>query len=160
VTFFHHSNPATIKLQELCSVNKRSRSKLQQENNTRWNSQFTMIDSILDLQNEVNAALVLMKRPDLVLSEEDLKILAGAREILKPFNDITKDLSSQFYPSLSKVIPSIRILLHNLAAITLTGYNLDLEAFIKDLTDNINIRFDQSLRKLTSTLVTTYLDPR
>lgn len=160
MTFFHHSNPATIKLQELCSVNKRSRSKLQQENNTRWNSQFTMIDSILDLQNEVNAALVLMKRPDLVSSEEDLKILAGAREILKPFNDITKDLSSQFYPSLSKVIPSIRILLHNLAAITLTGYNLDLEAFIKDLTDNINIRFDQSLRKLTSTLVTTYLDPR
>jgi hypothetical protein len=70
--------------------------------------------------------------------------LAGAREILKPFNDITKDLSSQFYPSLSKVIP----------------YNLDLEAFIKDLTDNINIRFDQSLRKLTSTLVTTYRDPR
>ncbi len=135
-------------------------SKLQQENNTRWNSQFTMIDSILDLQNEVNAALVLMKRPDLVLSEEDLKILAGARDILKPFNDITRDLSSQFYPSLSKVIPSIRILLHNLAAITLTDYNLDLEAFIKDLTDNINIRFDQSLRKLTSTLVTTYLDPR
>ena len=160
MTFFHHSNPATIKLQELCSVNKRSRSKLQQENNTRWNSQFTMIDSILDLQNEVNAALVLMKRPDLVLSEEDLKILAGAREILKPFNDITKNLSSQLYPSLSKVIPSIRILLHNLAAITLTGYNLDLEVFIKDLTDNINIRFDQSLRKLTSTLVTTYLDPR
>ncbi len=67
MTFFHHSNPATIKLQEICSVNKRSRSKLQQENNTRWNSQFTMIDSILDLQNEVNAALVLMKRPDLVL---------------------------------------------------------------------------------------------
>lgn len=160
MTFFHHSNPATIKLQKLFSVNKRSRSKLQQENNTRWNSQFTMIDSILDLQNEVNAALVLMKRPDLVLSEEDLKILAGARDILKPFNDITRDLSSQFYPSLSKVIPSIRILLHNLAAITLTGYNLDLEAFIKDFTDNINIRFDQSLRKLTSTLVTTYLDPR
>jgi hypothetical protein len=79
---------------------------------------------------------------------------------LKPFDDITKDLSSQFYPSLSKVIPSIRILQHNLAVIQQTAYNKELEKLILDLTENITTRFDLSLRKLTSTLVTTYLDPR
>ena len=36
----------------------------------------------------------------------------GVAEILKPFDEITTDLSSQYYPSISKVIPSIRILDH------------------------------------------------
>jgi hypothetical protein len=38
--------------------------------------------------------------------------------------------------------------------------NTELDKFIKDLTDNFKSRSDQSLRKLTSTLVTTYLDLR
>ena len=119
-----------------------------------------MIQSLLDLQDEVDGALCLMKRSDLVLTAKEWKTLSNARDILKPFDDITRDLSSQFYPSLSKVIPSLRILLHNLAAISLMEYDIECERLIKDLTDNISSRFDQSLRKLTSTLVTTYLDPR
>ncbi len=149
-----------MKLTSLCAANGKSRSKLQQENNTRWNSQFTMIESLLALKDEVDATLLLMHRPDLLLTEFEWTILAGVRNILKPFDDITRDLSSQFYPSLSKVIPSIRILLFNLGAMQPTPRNTELEKLIKDLTDNLTSRFDQSLRKLTSTLVTTYLDPR
>ena len=89
-----------------------------------------------------------------------LATLSGVRDILKPFDDVTRDLSSQYYPFFSKVIPSIRILLFNIGVMQPMLRNTELDKFIKDLTDNFKSRSDQSLRKLTSTLVTTYLDLR
>jgi hypothetical protein len=57
-----------------------------------------MIQSLLAFKEEVDATLMLMHCPDLVLSDLEWETLAVAKDILKPFDDTKKDLSSQFYP--------------------------------------------------------------
>ncbi len=57
-----------------------------------------------------------MDRNDILLTPDEWSILAGVNEILKPFDEVTTDLSSQFYSSLSKVIPLIKFLQPNLRA--------------------------------------------
>nr|CAH0112333.1 unnamed protein product [Daphnia galeata] len=71
-----------------------------QEVPTRWNS--TVGDPIA-------AVLASLKRTDLLL-EEAIQLIKGAVTILEPFEEATKDLSSQSYASLSKVIPVVALL--------------------------------------------------
>ncbi|KAI9559424.1 hypothetical protein GHT06_013412 [Daphnia sinensis] len=79
--------------------------------------------------------------------------------MLNPFDEVTTDLSSQYYPSISKVIPSIRILQHNLGALNITGCCPILKKMSSDLLTNINDRFHITTEKSTVHLVTTFLDP-
>jgi hypothetical protein len=43
--------------------------------------------------------------------------LTGVAEILKPFDEVTTDLSPKYYSSISKVFSSIQIIQHGLEAI-------------------------------------------
>lgn len=107
VTFFHHTHKAMAKLASLCKI--RTIKVLAQDVATRWNSTLIMIRSLIDLKEFVQDALrsSVIDRRDLDLNEFEWEILANAVEILKPFHELTKDLSSQNYPSISKVIPSM-----------------------------------------------------
>jgi hypothetical protein len=106
VTFFYHTHKATAKLTSLCK--DRTIKVLAQDVATRSNSTFIMIRSLIDLKDFVQDTLrsSVIDRRDLDLNEFEWEILANVVEILKPFDELTKDLSSQNYPSISKVIPS------------------------------------------------------
>lgn len=91
-----------MKLNTLCI---RSKFKLQQEVSTRWNSTFLMIKSLLSLKEAVDGALKAMDSTDLLLFDYKWETLAGVAEILRQFYEVTADLSAQYYPSISKVIP-------------------------------------------------------
>jgi hypothetical protein len=67
-----------------------------------------MIRLLIDLKDFVQDTLrfSVIDRRDLDLNEFEWEILANVVEILKPFDELTKDLSSQNYQSISKVIPS------------------------------------------------------
>ena len=105
VTYFKKSGPASAKL-TLLSGNS-TQKKLKQEVATRWNSSFFMLQSLLDLQQPVNDALVLLK-PELKLEDVDWVVISEILSVLAPFEEITRDLSSQYYPSVSKAIPAAR----------------------------------------------------
>ncbi len=49
--------------------------------------------------------------------------IAGAIDIMSSFEEATADLSSQFYPSLSKVIPCVKIIQAKLSGLVSTEFN-------------------------------------
>ncbi|KAI9550748.1 hypothetical protein GHT06_004941 [Daphnia sinensis] len=104
-----------------------------------------MIKSILTLKDAVDGALKAMDKPELLLTANEWTISLGSVcNMLNPFDEVTTDLSSQYYPSISKVIPSIRILQHNLGALNITGCCPILKKMSSDLLTNINDRFKKN----------------
>nr|CAH0103384.1 unnamed protein product [Daphnia galeata] len=105
-----------------------------------------------------------MDSKDLLLTTDEWSILAGVAEILKPFDEVTTYLSSQYYPSISKtvVILSIRILQHNLGSMHFDASCTILAIFEmkSDLLDYISDRFNMTTESSTAHLVSTFLDPR
>lgn len=121
-----------------------------------------MLDSLLTLKDPVTDTLKAMDRLDLLLTDNEWETIAGALEILRPFDSVTRDLSSQYYPSISKVIPSIRILFLNLRDLKINEHNPILKAMIDDLRKNMHTRFDDWLtgKKSAVHVTSTFLDPR
>lgn len=158
VTFFHQSAKATSKLASLCK--NRTSKVLAQDVVTRWNSTLTMIASLVELKEYVQDSLSspAIDRSDLDLQVHEWETLVSAMELLQPFDEITADLSSQHYPSISKVIPSIRLVMHFLNRrkediSCLAQLNLDLLSLL-------STRFSITLKYSTPHLIATYLDPR
>ncbi|KZS13406.1 Uncharacterized protein APZ42_021473 [Daphnia magna] len=156
VTFFHHSGPATLKLNQLCSGRK---SRLQQEVPVRWNSTLIMIQSLLALQEPVTDTLKVMDKRDLLLDDWEWETLAGAKALLKPFDILTQDKSSQYYPSISKVLPSIRLLQEHLTEIRNHELNDVLIMMCSALNLNMKDRFVEFYQN-SSHIVSSYLNPR
>ncbi len=114
---------------------------------------------ILELRESVTETLKVMDRQDLLLSDWEWETLAGAAVILKPFHILTEDLSSQYYPSLSKVLPSIILLQDHLKEIDSTEFNDILIMMSSSLNLNLKDRFNEFYANTAHT-VATYLDPR
>ena len=105
VTFFRKSSVATSKLNEECAkIPELGKSRLAQDVETRWNSTVTMLCSMMTLKDPVLAVLDLMQRNDLAIGEQNWETIAAAVGLLVPFLQVTEELSSQEYPSISKVI--------------------------------------------------------
>ena len=115
-----------------------------------------MITSLLDLQQPVEDALSILK-PELKLEGFEWQVLSEIQSILAPFEEVTKDISSQYYPSVSKVIPCVRELCKELELLECLYVDCML---LKDaLQDNLQSRFG-NIESVTPLLVSTYLDPR
>ena len=102
VSLFHRSSKATGVLQLQCNLlfTESCNSRLVQDIPTRWNSTLLMISSLIQLKEQVMGALGALMMPNLALSELEWCDLTG---IIRPFEQVTSDLSSQFHPSVSKV---------------------------------------------------------
>lgn len=155
VGFFKRSNEAARRLAQLSSS---SCKKLKQEVPTRWNSTYFMLQSLLSLRDGVYSTLTLLKRDDLKFSDEDWELIAGSVELLRPFEEVTRDLSSSSYPSMSKMIPAVRLLQRHLQHAQYT-FNGALEQLRMDLINSVNSRF-RLVEESTVPLVSTFLDPR
>ncbi len=57
------------------------------------------------------------------IQEYEWETVAGIIEVLTPVEEVTTEFSSQFYPSLSRLIPIIKISMTRLAAIVSVEYN-------------------------------------
>lgn len=62
-----------------------------------------MLVSVLDLKEQVLAALGVLHKQELAIGEANLAILQESVRILIPFLQMTEEMSSQKCPSLSKV---------------------------------------------------------
>ena len=110
VTFFGQSIRANEKLSELQRENNKEERKLVQEVETRWNSTYYMIQRLIEEYREVKLTLCLLDREDLSILMSDIKTLEEAVALLKPFEEATREISSDHYASVSKLIPLARSL--------------------------------------------------
>ena len=104
VTFFEKSVRASDKLKDIQNESCRDEKKLIQEVETRWNSTFYMFQAIVDEYREVKLTQCSVDCEDLSISTGDVAVLNEALELLKPFEEATRELSCDTYISLSKVI--------------------------------------------------------
>ena len=81
--------------------------------------------------------------------------------VLEPLLEVTTNLCSQHYPSISKVIPAVKLLqLHYSSLMNDTFGIYSVDQLARDLHTNIKERFNDIEKNHTSAIITAYLDPR
>ena len=117
-----------------------------------------MLERICEQQASICAALVDLKRVDLMLQDSDVKIMENLVEILKPFFKITETISGENYITVSSIKP----LLYHLLNTDLNARDDDLGA-IKQLKEtvkgNLQLRYQDS-EASKSLDMACFLDPR
>ena len=156
VKLLHISKKSTTGTSKLKQLSASSSKKLKPDVKTRWNSTLIMLRSFLDLKEAVDDALTILK-PDLKLNIIEWEEVGELTFLLTPFEEITTNLSSQHYPSISKLIPSIRLMENTLQDVIPTFTSID--QLKKDILANMSNRF-LHVEDVTPLYVSTYLDPR
>lgn len=110
VSFFHHSVKATDKLGELQDQNGVQRKKLIMDVETRWNSTFYMMERFLEQHEAITTVLCMLGRAPMCLNSDELQVVKGTVSLLEPFEEATREISSEKFTSLSKVIPIAKAL--------------------------------------------------
>lgn len=100
VSFFHHSTKATEKLRAVQQQMKIAEHKLIQSVETRWNSVFYMLDRLHEQHEAVTTVLCLLGRSELCINVGELSLITQTVDALKPFEEVTREVSSETYFSL------------------------------------------------------------
>ncbi|XP_053203294.1 zinc finger BED domain-containing protein 4-like [Panonychus citri] len=157
VTFSKQSNNFADAIEkEQLRDNPRSL-KLIQDVPTRWNSAYLMLDRFLAIRNYVKMALVKVHKEDMDISYEAVDLLNDIRDLLKPFYQMTNDVSGENYVTISRIIPVVNNLSYVLSMVKVTSLTgLDLK---KQLENGIEKRFG-SIERVQLLAFATILDPR
>lgn len=97
--------------------------KLKMDVVTRWNSILDMIERIYSLQETLEASLGILHNPVENLSEGEWQTLPEIIKILKPFKELTEEMSSEKKVTVSMVLAStesITRILHSLTTNIMT----------------------------------------
>ena len=108
VTFFNQSRNAMDDLRNEHRIKETKFYKLKKDVETRWNSVYFMLESFT--KQRIQVTTVLTKHDRTGPSPNEAKVIEEALVVLKPFFDVTKEISSEKYTSISKIIPIINIL--------------------------------------------------
>ncbi len=167
VTLFKQSAKAMSYLKNLAKNQPSIKIEtLKQDVPTRWNSTLIMIRSVLAFGETLNEALRLAQRTDLEIGQYDRLMLEELLSVLEYFEEATVELSSQLYPSLSKVIPVVKQLQDGLSQLSFIG---SVEMVRLNLLNGLHFRFrtpqsgnfaSEEIEKVPARIVATYLDPR
>lgn len=106
VEHFHRSNKANNKFLEIQKQMNEAATPLKLKNDviTRWNSTFYMFERFLQIKEPLTATLAILNSPVECLSETEWQVLKEVCSILKPFEQITREMSEEKNVTLSKVI--------------------------------------------------------
>ncbi len=159
VCHFHHSPTQLEALKRKQESLNLPVHKLKMDVETRWNSTYDMIVSILENEEAVAASLKMEKKyRHLALTPDELTSLEEAKDLLKPWKELTVTMSSEKDVTISLVTPS----LHKLKNILLQQRDGDSEITreMKEAMQNdLKTRYkDESVRLFLH--VACLLDPR
>ncbi|GBP85051.1 Zinc finger BED domain-containing protein 4 [Eumeta japonica] len=155
VTHFNHSNRAQSKLRDLQQELNLSYHQLVQDVCTRWNSTYYIISRLFEQKRTVSLYLAETSVNFENLSNEEWQILGKSIELLKPFEEITKIISSSC-SSVSEVIPHLKTLQKYLEMYYDENKKImEMKALLEN---DLNIRFDMDHNKIFT--LATLLDPR
>ncbi|CAI6373453.1 unnamed protein product [Macrosiphum euphorbiae] len=160
VGHFKHSEVSTRILHEKQKQLNSPVLKLKQDIAIRWNSTLTMMERLLLVKEPLMLVSMSLPRCPNMPSNEQWQTINDFVLLLKPFESLTIQLSSEQRPTLSKVIPLLRGLLlsvNNKVPVTLTGNFLK-----KKLLEQTTKRFDDIEEMYPSQFYAkaTLLDPR
>lgn len=159
-THFNHSLVAQAELTEI-QKNRLNQSPLSviQDCPTRWNSTFYMMERFSKLKDSL--VLYLSANPIAIISPEDWMNIQKYVQLMQPFEEITRNLSSSQI-SISSVIPLIQVALTTLQQEeTKPTTSEQVINFTTKLRDELNssVRFGNLVEDDKYTIAT-YLDPR
>ncbi|XP_047028806.1 E3 SUMO-protein ligase ZBED1-like [Helicoverpa zea] len=121
IEYFHRSHPAKKKLVEIQEQMHISPLKLKQDVTTRWNSTYDALNRLLRMKEALIATLAIM-RPDINLPQDDWIVIEKATEVLKPFYEVTTEISGEQYVSASKYIVLCKIINRSLSKYSPDGH--------------------------------------
>ncbi|XP_047505129.1 E3 SUMO-protein ligase ZBED1-like [Pieris napi] len=159
VSYFKRSAKAWEKLKKYQEQAGKTVKRPLQSVSTRWNSIFYMMQRILEIKEEINSSLCNLNASAMSLSQFDWELCENVTKILKPFEEVTKEVSAQKYVSGSIVIPITTGLIASLENMDTSSYLETAQMFKQDLLGAIKTRFANLDRSRTFT-VCMFLDPR
>ena len=121
VSHFHHSSKSSYMLKVKQADLKHDTHILIGDVVTRWNSTFYMIARVLEQQQPLCAALLALKKGDLMPSDAEFAVMETYVEVMKPIVDVTEGISAQKWVTISAVRP----ILHKLLNVTLVEQESD-----------------------------------
>lgn len=111
------------------------------------------------LRSCIETTLTAMDKQSLNLTENEWESLSQMCMVLKPFKDVTLELSVEKYVSISKLIPMIKVLKTHLIKVQEHVTIVQILKLIETLTSDIEKRFSD-LKYEEHPSLATYLDPR
>nr|XP_055044282.1 zinc finger BED domain-containing protein 4-like [Misgurnus anguillicaudatus] len=104
VEYMHRSTVAAEKLKATQQQMGLPELKLKQDCPTRWNSTFDMLQRFLANKDAIITTLALVNARLETLTQDEWKELEEACEALRPFEEVTVEISGESYVTASKVI--------------------------------------------------------
>ena len=78
-----------------------------QEVTTRWNSTYYMVERIVEQQQPLCAALLELRKGDLMPSDREFTIMEAYLSVMKPLVEITEALGAEKWVTISTIRPLI-----------------------------------------------------
>ncbi|KAI4799930.1 hypothetical protein KUCAC02_016468 [Chaenocephalus aceratus] len=106
VSFFHRSTTAAHVLEQKQEMLHLPKHRLSNDEATRWNSSYEMVERYLEQQSAVYSALRALKNKDIAnLTDQEVRVAENVIEIMKPLKTVTTILSTETAPSVSMILP-------------------------------------------------------
>ncbi|XP_028153494.2 E3 SUMO-protein ligase ZBED1-like [Diabrotica virgifera virgifera] len=161
VEYFHRSTKANTKFKAMQGqMNEGQRSlKLKNDVATRWNSTYFMIERFLKVREPLTATIGILQIPVELLTESEWVALKEMCCVLKPFEQLTTEMSAEQNVTLSKVIVIVKGLLSAVHKIEQSTTSDKIKNLIYHYEKEIGTRFG-SAESNTLMARCAFLDPR
>ena len=103
VSHFHHLSKSSYMLKAKQEDLKHDTHSLIGDVVTRWNSTYYMIERVLEQQQPLCAALLALKKGDLMPSDTEFAVMETYVEIMKPLVTVTEGIGAQKWVTISSV---------------------------------------------------------
>ncbi|KAI7789629.1 putative zinc finger BED domain-containing protein 1-like [Triplophysa rosa] len=160
VEYFHRSTVASDKLKATQTQMGQETLRLKQDVATRWNSTYYMLKRFSEIKDPIISTLALTNASLPTLSPEEWKISREILDIIKPFEEVTTEVSAEKFVTASKVILITRGLQR---IVTRYQRNPSSSVHVKKLVDSLMLEMTKRFGKMEhieKLADATCLDPR
>lgn len=167
VGHYHKSTAATARLKKIqTQLGMTPPKNVVQMVDTRWNSEFHMLERLVELKNAISSEMATSQHLISNLNNEEWDLADGYIEALKPIDVITNNImSADLYPTTSMVIPVLNEIETRLSKIVTSfsgrksNKSVKTTSFAKNLLHHLKTKFVQ-YKDDNIYQISTALDPR
>ncbi|CAG5124419.1 unnamed protein product [Candidula unifasciata] len=158
VTYFEKSIKASDTLSAVQQQHSLPVHKLKQESPRCWMSIYIMFERMVEQYEAVNTVLCFLGKDHMCLCDDEVELIRCVIEVLRPFEAATRELCTEQYTCMSKVIP-IATLLQQVTSAGITTLPGPQSALKNALITQMQAQFT-NVENNYKLAVATLLDPR